>query len=193
MILTHLSALATHLWQSTLCIAVAWLFTTALRKNSAAVRYWIWLAASVKFLIPFSLLVNAGSHFASRAAPAILQPRLSFVMDEIGRPFGLPAQAARLTGAAGAPGQLPEILLFAVWLCGFTIGLISWLRWWQRIRAAQRTAIPLHLNLPIPAMSSPARLEPGVFGILKPILLLPEGIADRLTRLQLEAVLEHEL
>ncbi len=42
-------------------------------------------------------------------------------------------------------------------------------------------------------MSSSARLEPGVFGILKPVLLLPSGITDRLTAEQLESVLAHEL
>ena len=71
--------------------------------------------------------------------------------------------------------------------------LIFWLRWWRQIRAAQRAATPLDLNLPIPAMSSPARLEPGVFGVRKPVLLLPEGITARLTPDQLEAVLAHEL
>ena len=59
---------ANHLWQSTLFAAVAWLLTLALRKNRAAVRYWIWLAASVKFLIPFSLLVSAGAQLGWRTA-----------------------------------------------------------------------------------------------------------------------------
>jgi uncharacterized protein (TIGR03435 family) len=36
-------------------------------------------------------------------------------------------------------------------------------------------------------------MEPGVFGIFRPVLLLPEGIADRLTPAQLEAILAHEL
>jgi len=36
-------------------------------------------------------------------------------------------------------------------------------------------------------------LEPGVVGLLRPILLLPEGIVERLTPSQLEAVLGHEL
>lgn len=47
-----------------------------------------------------------------------------------------------------------------------------------------------------PAHSSdvcPRRVEPGVFGIRHPVLLLPEGIADRLTPAQLEAVLAHEM
>ena len=40
-----------------------WLITLTLRKNRAAVRHRLWLAASVKFLVPFSLLAGIGSHF----------------------------------------------------------------------------------------------------------------------------------
>lgn len=56
-----LSPLANHLWQSTLCATAISFLTLVLRKNRAAVRYWLWLAASVKFLVPFSLLVSMGS------------------------------------------------------------------------------------------------------------------------------------
>ena len=56
-----LHSLLAHLWQSTLCVFAAWLLTLALKNNRASVRYWVWLAASVKFLVPFSLLVSAGS------------------------------------------------------------------------------------------------------------------------------------
>ncbi len=42
-------------------------------------------------------------------------------------------------------------------------------------------------------MASRARLEPGVFGIWKPVLLLPDGIGDRLPPEQLRTVLAHEL
>jgi uncharacterized protein (TIGR03435 family) len=54
-------------------------------------------------------------------------------------------------------------------------------------------ALPLPLKLEIQVMSSPVLVEPGVFGILRPVLLLPEGITDRLTPAQLEAILAHEL
>ena len=193
MILADLSPLANHLWQSTLCAAVAWLLTLALRKNRASVRYSFWLAAAVKFLFPFSLLVGAGGHFAWRAVPAIRQPQIAFVMDEISRPFALSAPTPLPVGAPRAAGDFPEILLFGVWLCGFSIGVVAWSRWWWQIRTLRRVATPLDLNLPIQVMSSTARLEPGVFGIVEPVLLLPEGIADRLTAAQLEAVLAHEL
>ncbi len=56
-----LSPLANHLWQSTACVAVAWLLALTLRNNRASTRYWVWFAASAKFLIPFSLLISAGN------------------------------------------------------------------------------------------------------------------------------------
>lgn len=34
--------------------------TLALRKDHARVRYLVWMAASVKFLVPFSLMIAAG-------------------------------------------------------------------------------------------------------------------------------------
>ena len=50
--------LANHLWQSTLFAVGAGLLAVILRRNHARVRYWLWLVASVKFLIPFSWLVG---------------------------------------------------------------------------------------------------------------------------------------
>jgi bla regulator protein BlaR1 len=192
MTLDYLSPLANHLWQSTLCAAGAWLLTLTLRRNRAAVRYWIWLAASAKFLIPFSLLVSAGSQLGWRAAPAAAQPQFSSVMDEISQPFGMPLPVVRSAGQDPAAAVLPSILA-GVWLCGFALEFFNWSRLWRHVRTIQRTAAPLNLNLPIRAFSTTARLEPGVFGIRGPVLLLPEGITDHLTPPQLEAVLAHEL
>jgi uncharacterized protein (TIGR03435 family) len=42
-------------------------------------------------------------------------------------------------------------------------------------------------------MSSAGLLEPGVFGVFRPVLLLPEGIDQRLTPQQLQAIIAHEL
>jgi uncharacterized protein (TIGR03435 family) len=156
------------------------------------VRYRLWFAASVKFLIPFSLLVSAGTHLGWRTAPAIGRSQIPIVMDEISRPFDAPAFAA---GLATTPSsrEVPEALLLGVWFCGFAVAAAAWLRCWWQIRTIRRSATPLDLRLPIPVMSSGARLEPGVFGIRKPVLLLPAGIADRLSPAQLQAVLAHEL
>ena len=75
MIPSQLQPLANHLWQSTLFAAVAGLLTLALRKNLAQTRYWLWLAASVKFLIPFSILVAAGGVIGHHTATAITPSR----------------------------------------------------------------------------------------------------------------------
>jgi bla regulator protein blaR1 len=163
-----------------------------IEEQSRAVRYWLWLAASVKFLVPFALLVSIGGQIGWRTAPAIRQSQFSFVMDKISQPFEATGPAASFAVSPAWSNSLPAIL-FVVWLCGFAIGVICWVRWWRQFRAAQRTATPLYLNLPIPVMSSPTRLEPGVFGIHKPVLLLPEGITSRLTEPQLELILAHEL
>src|SRR6202050_1813511 len=50
-----------HLWQSTVFAAAVALACTALRRNSPRLRYWLWLSASMKFLVPFSLLVSTGA------------------------------------------------------------------------------------------------------------------------------------
>ena len=51
-----------HLIQSTLFAAAAWLLILSMRRNSARTRYAIWLTASLKFLVPFALLISAGAH-----------------------------------------------------------------------------------------------------------------------------------
>ena len=76
---------------------------------------------------------------------------------------------------------------------GFALLLAGWWRRAREIRAALAAASPVEFGFPIKVMSSPGILEPGVFGVLRPVLLLPEGIAARLTPEQLESVLAHEL
>ena len=41
-------------------------------------------------------------------------------------------------------------------------------------------------------MSAPDLIEPGIVGVLRPVLLLPEGIAEQLNQTQLDAILAHE-
>lgn len=75
-------ALVNHLWQSTLFVFVVWMATLALRGNTARVRCWLWMAASVKFLVPLSVLVSLGEQFQWRDTPAAVQPTVLFVMED---------------------------------------------------------------------------------------------------------------
>jgi bla regulator protein BlaR1 len=191
MIPANLTPLANHLWQSTLFAAAAGLITLVLRKQRAQVRYALWLAASVKFLVPFALLVSIGNQFQWRTAASIAQSSLPLAMEQISQPFA-PAASAPLVTVPSAGSRVPEILL-GIWFCGFAAVLFAWWVRWRHIRAAVRTASPLPLDIPLRAMSSSVPLEPGVFGIFRPVLLLPEGIMERLSPAQLHAILAHEL
>src|SRR6202023_1350009 len=80
--------LTNHLWQSTLFAAAAGLLTVAFRKNRANVRYWLWLSASSKFLLPSTLLISLGSHLAGApAAKRISAPPVSLTLVQIAQPF----------------------------------------------------------------------------------------------------------
>lgn len=187
-------AVANHLWQSTLLIIAAWLLTFALRKNQAHTRYWIWLVASLKFLVPFSLLVTAGRYIGSRIAIPISPPAMSFLMERMTQP--VPATKSILAAAPSVVqhnGNLLPILIFSLWLCGFFAVAFSWARGWRRLRSAVRSSSPWPLATAVPVLSCPSLLEPGIFGIVSPVLLLPEGISDRLTPDQLSAVVAHEM
>jgi bla regulator protein blaR1 len=197
MISPGVSLLENHLWQSTLCVGVAWLLTLALRRNRAAVRYGIWFAASVKFLIPFSLLAGIGSRLGWRTVAASASPQWSTVIEDIGRPFAAtaPTSAVGAAVATPVPHSIPSAtaILFGIWACGLAVSAGFWIRNWRRARAVQQRATPLTVKLPIPAVSSETLLEPGVFGIFRPVLLLPEGITERLTASQFDAIVAHEL
>jgi bla regulator protein blaR1 len=188
---TFLAPLANHLWQSTFAVLALWPLTLVLRRNRAAVRFWLWMAASVKFLIPFALLVSIGGQLHWRSATVVRPPEFSAVISQFGRPFPTSVPAAT-HAVAHTPDLFPSIL-FGLWLCGATLGLIFWLQSLRRMHAIRRAAAPLAFDFPIPVVSSPARLEPGVLGICRPVLLLPEGLSERLTPAQLKAVLAHEL
>ena len=184
-----MSVIADHLWQSTLFAGVVWLLTLALRTNHARVRHGLWISASVKFLIPFYLLIALGGQVHWRTTPAATQSPIVVVMDQVSQPFTAPAVAATVPPA---PSPVSAILL-SIWACGFIGITCAWWVRWRRIRAAVRAGSPLNLELPIKAVSSPILLEPGIFGVFRPMLLLPEGITERLTPTQFQAVIAHEL
>ena len=130
------TALGNHLWQSTLFAGAAGLLALTLRKNQARARYWVWLAASVKFLIPFSLLVAIGNRLAWSHAPAGTNAGLLVAMEQVSQPFKQAAIVMPAISRAAAPTILQSVLhllpalLTAMWLCGFAAVLLLWcLRW----------------------------------------------------------------
>ena len=186
-----------HLWQSTLFAGAAGLMALALRNHRAQIRYWIWFLASVKFLVPFAVLVRMGALAPGRVADAPAQGWVSAV-EGIGRPLMTLPAAARLAMPVDAAGHdyLGAVAL-GLWACGCGAVAGCWLRRWMRVRALRRSATPASMpagvNCAVPAMWARGVVEPGIFGIVRPVLLLPEGIGDRLDGAQLRAILSHEM
>ena len=191
-----IAELTRHLWQSTFFAVAAGLLTLAFRKNRAQVRYWLWLSASLKFLVPFLLLTSLGSYLetwapAASVARQITTPAVSYAIDEF--------SGASFTGSV--PSKPPEpstvdwvpVALFAAWLCGFAAIAVIRFRSWLRIRAAVCAGTAIDIPCAVEIRLSPAMLEPGVVGLLRPILLLPGGIKERLTPPELNAVIAHEM
>jgi len=154
----------------------------------------VWLAASLKFLIPCSVLIALGGQFRSGTARETTPSGFTDLLEEVSQPFTPPPDSLRPAPRA-APAKIFSLpgALTGIWLCGFLGIAFSWWIRWRRIRAAVRSGVPLDLELPLTAVSSPTSLEPGIFGIARPVLLLPEGISERLTRTQLKTVIAHEL
>jgi bla regulator protein BlaR1 len=169
-----------------------------LRHNRARLRYGLWLAASVKFLVPFALLAATGSLLEWQQAPA---PIRSVVASPGVRDFNAPFTALWVDPAtmvtATAPPQWIAPLLFVVWACGFATIVLRRVRQWRQISAAVRASTPFAATTPVPdgieIRTAPTMLEPGVVGLRRPVILLPEGIDRCLTARQLTAVLAHEI
>lgn len=185
-----------HLWQSTLFASAAWLVALVLRRNRAQNRYWIWFTASAKFLIPFSLLVRLGTLMPNHASPSPFRAEWVATLQEFGQPL-TPNFAANVAVTAGATdhGYLAAAAM-ALWACGFVAVAVCWLHRWTRVHALRKSArtvsVSTRFQIPVPVMVAADLIEPGIFGILRPVLLLPEGIRDRLSQTQLDAILAHE-
>jgi len=193
MILHYAVPIANHLWQSTLFAVAIWILTLMLRNNRAAVRHGLWLAASVKFLVPFSLFVTIGSQFQWKTTFEPPPRSVSFVVETISYPFTTSGPSIASPTPTPAVKTSPWLAFAAVWILGFAVSIVSWFIQWQRVSRAMRHATRLNLDAPIPVLSCGKNVEPGVFGILKPVLLLPDGILNRLSPPQLQVVLAHEL
>ena len=194
------SELANHLWQSTLFAVAVGLLTVMCRKNGASVRYGLWFSASVKFLIPFTLLTALGDRleWASRA-PQIAAPAVSATLAQVSRPFVMDP-VVRFLPVEEAPRGFDwlSLAVVGVWAAGVIAMIVVRYRAWRRIRAAVRASSPrASAVLPIPAgvavRFTPGVMEPGVVGLWRPVLLVPSGIEGDLTPGQLASVLTHEL
>ena len=138
MIDTLVYSASSHLVESTLFAGVAALLTLAFRANKAEVRFWLWLSASLKFLIPFALLSIAGSHIRAWApAPSLERigatiPTFTYAAESFRH--SSPDTSWGPASASGAPAfdrtTLYQVLA-VVWLSGVLCVALIRLRGWR--------------------------------------------------------------
>jgi beta-lactamase regulating signal transducer with metallopeptidase domain len=179
----HLAAtlyyLEIHLLYASIVCCAAWALS-AIPRGSATVKYWIWVVASLNFLIPLGGLLDG---FGG----------VSFSWANELRTFGD-------FGVVLSRNATAAVLLLAVWVMGTGLMLARLL---SRIRAEQREARQLaagQASTPsgfqrrgVPVRFARTRQAPSVAGVLCPHISMPEGIEQLLSGSELDAVLMHEL
>jgi bla regulator protein blaR1 len=205
--------LGNHLWQSTIFAALIAAVALAFRGNQARTRFWLWQAASLKFLFPFSLLVSAGSYFAIPRTDTPRKAVFYSAFEQIGQPFDAQTVTS-IVRSSPAPSAVNPVthylpLLLIVWLLGSLAVLFVWLVRWRRIAAIAKNGTPLEegpaaaivaqlqerdaVGDKVAIVSTNATIEPGIFGIFRPVLLWPASISGQLTEAHTESIVAHEL
>jgi uncharacterized protein (TIGR03435 family) len=189
--------------------ALVWAVTVAFERHHARVRYWLWMAASVKFLVPFAALVTVGEWLAWES-PIHVRPDMPAVVTVLGQPFSPLAPAAIASSSPGVSagvGWLPTAILI-VWAAGCAMHLAMWRVRWRRIASLARAATPVESGIvletfrrlergmgttSLPLVAAESHLEPAIVGLWKPVLVWPARLSDQLEPEQIESVLAHEL
>lgn len=184
-----------HLCSSTLFALAAAGAALCLRRSSAGYRYTILLLAVLRFAVPTGMLAAAGRQIAATSAAPLGLGDVARVLLR----FNSAAAVTPPPSAAGYP------LLLTIWLAGSIIPLALWLRrafdCMQPLRAPdEREAHALHRAMTRMQVTGRVDLRivagrhtPGVRGVWRSRLILPEELADKLEPSELEAVLAHEL
>jgi bla regulator protein BlaR1 len=198
---------ANHLWQTTVFAAVAALLALALRQNHARTRHWIWMAASLKFLVPFSAIIAFGGWFGGPLAPRVASPRIPVLAEQMAQPFALPDTAFPVPAAPTRRSNPLPGAIVAIWFSGLAAIMVRWQLKWRRVARIVDASATLSEGReleslcrvqgggapPLRLVASAAKLEPGVFGIFRQVIWLPNGIGNYLSDTQLDAILTHEL
>ena len=201
-----------HLWQSTVVAAAAALLTIPFRRNAAWIRHAIWLAASLKFLMPFRRSSQMGQRLGvapPAADPERLEIQINFVVDSVVRPFSIqPADVPISAVSAGTDwlGAVPYVVAI-VWAAGAATASGSGSAAGTGSRASSERPRPLTTARADTASAS--RSSPRWNGDSRgdrryaararrvrhrrPILVWPARITGQLADAHIEAILEHEL
>lgn len=192
-------ALVRHVVESTVFATLVAIFPTFLmRRRSAAARHAVWLVAASKFALPTALLATAGEWLRS-----LLPARPLLSASSVMVPGFLPG-AGSVPATSGSTGWAPALLL-AFWIAGTAVMLVVWLRGVvasegavaaapePEAEALSRMQWKIGLHRRVELRSSRSHGEPGIRGVRRLTITIPEGLSLLLAPREFDAVLIHEL
>ena len=186
-----LSLALDHVWQSTLFAAVVMVAVLFFRRQAARTRFWLWFAASAKFLVPFAALSALGTALAQRleTGPAAFAGYMDEPIVQMTTVSFAPLHGGGLPAATGFDWQA---LLLAGWLAGAAFFALRWIFNWLRVRAILRESATADIPAALPVRITAAPVQPALTGVFHPCILLPRAVLSDLSPDALEAVLAHE-
>lgn len=194
---------ANHLWQATLFALVVWIAVVWL--SQARARHTAWLMAFTKFLLPSAPLVllaqKLGLNLSWPARTEMTAGADAVVLLQIAEPV---AQAN-----AGESHNEVYCVLTILWLTGVALCLARWRRRRRRLAAAmlagekietgreaetlENLKSRLNIRRSVNLIVSSRFAEPVAWGALRPVIVLPRGLSERLGESEMESVLMHEM
>jgi beta-lactamase regulating signal transducer with metallopeptidase domain len=204
---------ANHLWQSTLFFLLIMGSIILLTRANAKARYFVWLIGSLKFALPLSMFAVMGQWLNIRNVfphiPTVESAAYSGIsLITAASPESIDGRTVSEIAAATGHSEIYCVLTL-LWLGGC---LFLFTLWWKRSRdfrasltcgnistvereidLLKRAQTRLGFTSPIKLINSDSILEPIVWGIRKPIIVIPSGLSQKLTDEEFELILIHEL
>ncbi|MDQ2974096.1 MAG: M56 family metallopeptidase [Acidobacteriota bacterium] len=206
--------LTDHLWQTTLFAIFVLAATLSLRRGPARMRHTLWLLAAAKFIVPAALVVFLAQQAGVDSLPFFIPVPGTQQNAQLVRGLTEPASNLafnyEMDVVASAASNHSEVYsaLTGLWLSGGGALLVIWGirrrrflrslslgqavrsgREWELLKRAQTS---LGLKDDVALVISPLKIEPAVFRVWRPVVVLPESIAHELDDDELQAIMLHE-
>lgn len=205
------------IWQSTLLFILIWLACRLLPKVPAKVKSFVWWLFAAKLMI--SLIAISGIPLrvlpASESPFAFLNHRLDLLAPDVKVPAKpsnfmqvVTKDGPAINPADPAPSTLLPTIVFSLWALGslafFGLFLSQWFttrRLFSRSQPAKAELAGLARELGVtlglhqtPQLRESAEItSPMVLGVFRPVVLLPIGLDENLTKDEIRMIVAHEL
>lgn len=206
-------AVVNHLWQTLLFVGLAWGAVKVLKHGPARLRFFVWSLAAVKLAVP-AILGALLLQQVGVQAPELLTPVAQIVKTSTVTVSSTPEviidELIVIQGHRPAFQWLNlPLVCTCVWFGGMVFLLSRWLMkrasflrvlrqavvctGERELKALEAAKVRLDFEKDVRLVLSRHIPEPGVWGVINPVVILPDTLAQHLSDQELEHVLMHEL